>query len=322
MTSNWAPSATLASLRQRATILAAIRDYFAEQDVLEVETPQLSRHGITDVYLQNLECVFQGPGYPEPLSLYLQTSPEYAMKRLLCAGSGSIYQIAKAFRDDESGRLHNPEFTLLEWYRVGFDHHQLMDDMQALLSQIVDWQFERISYQQAFQRWLEFDPLSAPLGQIQQIAATQGLGDMALTEQDRDFLLQWLFSERIEPRFAEQKAMFVFDFPASQAALARLSETDNRVAHRFELYYRGIELANGFFELADANEQRQRFEQDNERRIQLGKPPMPLDEALLTALSHGLPSCAGVAMGIDRLVMLALQKQHIDEVVAFPLSRA
>ena len=323
MKTDWQPTADIETLRQRAQIMQQIRDYFAAQQVLEVETPQLSRFGVTDVYLQNLSCLFSGPGFAKQTPLYLQTSPEYAMKRLLCAGSGSIFTLCKAYRDDEVGRQHNPEFTMLEWYRTGFDHHQLMDDMQALLQPILATQtFLRISYQQAFMQYLQVDPLSAELSRLREIAARHGLADITVNETDRDFILQLLFSQQIEPLIAEQLPVFVYDFPASQASLARLSQQDPRVAHRFELYYRGIELANGFFELQDATEQRQRFEQDNAKRQALGMETKALDEAFLAALEHGMPMCSGVALGIDRLVMLALNKASIREVIAFPLDIA
>jgi lysyl-tRNA synthetase class 2 len=319
----WQPGASIHTLRQRSKYLAMIRGFFAERDVLEVETPQLAKHAVTDPHLFSFETEFVGPGNARGLSLFLQTSPEYAMKRLLCAGSGSIYQICKAYRNEEAGRLHNPEFTLLEWYRLGFNHFDLMDEMAELLVLVLGCQLpRRLSYQQAFRHYLDIDPLEATLSQLQERVRDLGIVDFATQETDPDVLLQLLFSHCIEPQIGQQSPCMIYHFPASQAALARIHVEDPRVAERFEVYYKGIELANGFHELADADEQRKRFEQDNAKRKILGYPPVIADETLLQALQRGLPDCAGVALGIDRLLMLAMDVANIDAAQAFSLSRA
>ncbi|WP_416306480.1 elongation factor P--(R)-beta-lysine ligase [Neptunicella sp. SCSIO 80796] len=319
----WQPGASLQTLQQRAKYLASIRAFFAERNVLEVETPQLAKHAVTDPHLDSFRTEFVGPGNAQGLSLFLQTSPEYAMKRLLCAGSGCIYQICKAYRNDEAGRLHNPEFTLLEWYRIGFNHFDLMDEMADLLTLILQCQTpQRITYQQAFQQYLDIDPLNATLTQLRQLVQQLDLADFARQETDPDTLLQLLFSHCIEPKIGQQSPCMVYHFPASQAALARINAEDKRVAERFEVYFKGIELANGFHELANANEQRRRFQQDNAKRQLLGYPAVIADESLLQALHYGLPDCAGVALGIDRLLMLAMDLPNIDAVQPFSLARA
>ncbi len=319
----WAPSATMAILKQRAKILADIRDFFAQRAVLEVDTPTLSHATVTDVHLQTFATHFVGPGYADGRALYLMTSPEFHMKRLLAAGSGSIYQISKVFRNEESGRYHNPEFTMLEWYRTGFDHIELMDEMDELLQLTLGCaSAERMSYQQAFISVLGVCPLSASMAELKVAAASLGLADIAEPEQDRDTLLQLLFSVGIEDKIGQSRPVFVYHFPASQAALAKVSTSDSRVAERFEVYFKGIELANGFHELDHAEEQLARFQQDNEKRRQMGLAEQPIDYHLIAALEHGLPPCAGVALGVDRLLMLALDCEHIDEVTAFPFARS
>ncbi len=251
------------------------------------------------------------------------TSPEFHMKRLLAAGSGSIYQMGKAFRNEENGRYHNPEFTMLEWYRVGFDHHDLMDEMDALLQMTLQiGSAERMTYQQAFLDVLSVCPLEGSMTELKQAAAKLGLSDIAEPEQDRDTLLQLLFSMGIEAKIGQHVPAFVYDFPASQAALAKINLNDARVADRFEVYFKGIELANGFHELDNPREQLARFEADNAKRIEMGLTPQPIDYHLIAALEAGLPECAGVALGIDRLIMLALGEDHIDKVTAFPFPRA
>lgn len=319
----WPPTATLPALRRRAELLALIRAFFAARDVLEVDTPTLATAGVTDVHLDNFVTRFVGPGMARGLDLYLQTSPEFHMKRLLAAGSGPIYQICKAYRNEESGRLHNPEFTMLEWYRPGFDHHQLMDEMAELLQAVLDCDSpERLTYQQAFTTTLGICPLSASLDELRRAGLGLGADDLIAREEDRDTLLQLLFALGVEPRVGQAVPCFVYHFPASQAALARLSPQDPRVAERFEVYFKGIELANGFHELSDAAEQRCRFEQDNRLRRGRGLPERPVDEYLLAALEAGLPDCAGVALGVDRLIMLAQGAERLEQVIAFTVTRA
>ncbi|MBU3824152.1 MAG: elongation factor P--(R)-beta-lysine ligase [Candidatus Oceanisphaera merdipullorum] len=323
MTAAWPPTATLDALQKRAKILTHIRQFFAERQVLEVDTPTMASAGVTDVHLHNFTTRFVGPGHGDGLALYLQTSPEFHMKRLLAAGYGAIYQLAKAYRNEEAGRLHNPEFTMLEWYRPGFDHLQLMDEMADLLQRVLAVAApSRMTYQQAFMDTLQVCPLTASLDELRSAGLGLGADDLLAIEDHRDTLLQLLFAVGVEPRIGQQVPCFVYDFPASQAALARISPQDPRVAERFEVYFKGIELANGFHELTDADEQRRRFEQDNQERAARGLKKRPIDEYLLAALNHGLPQCAGVALGVDRLVMLALGAKSLEQVIAFPVTRA
>jgi lysyl-tRNA synthetase class 2 len=316
----WRPTAGLESLRRRADLLALLRRFFAEREVLEVETPLLATGTATDVHLHSLSCLLESPEGPR--RLFLQTSPEFAMKRLLAAGSGPIYQISKAFRDGEVGRLHNPEFTLLEWYRPGFDHHALMDEVDALLGAVLSCpRGERLTYRAAFERHLGLDPHRATVAELASVATSQGIDLVGAAPTDRDGWLQLLMAVLIEPQFDPSRPTFIMDFPASQAALARIRPGDPPLAERFEAYVGGVELANGFHELADTVEQRKRFLVDLEQRRRAGLPAVPLDERFLAALEVGLPDCAGVALGVDRLLLLATGARDLTEVVAFPISR-
>ena len=319
----WQPTASMANLRRRSEVLAQIRQFFAERQVMEVETPCLSHHGVTDPYLSSFSTKFVGPGFADGQTLYLQTSPEYAMKRLLAAGSGCIYQLFKAFRNEEAGRYHNPEFTLLEWYRLGFDQYALMDEVEALVMAVLECQpCERLSYQQAFIRYVGLDPLNASREALNQAMEDAGLGNIAKAEEPIDTLLQCLFSAKVETQIGRERPCFIYHFPASQASLAKIDSQNPQVACRFELYFRGIELANGFDELTDEAQQRQRFIADNHRRAQLNLPTRALDEHFLAALAFGLPTCAGVALGIDRLLMLALGCDDIQQVLSFTIQNA
>lgn len=297
-------------LKARAAMVDRVRDFFAKRDVFEVDTPLLCPTTGTDIHIQSLQ-VLPGNG----VAGYLQTSPEFAMKKLLSKGSGSIYQIAKAFRGGEVGRLHRVEFTMLEWYRVGFDHFQLMDEVDALLGEILDVDVaERLTYQQAFKKYLDIDPHTASMDDLQACAVGQ-LGGVSPVNEDRDFWLQLLFSHGIEPKLGigyshasgKSRPTCVYHFPASQAALAKVVQEDGvEVAQRFEFYFQGVELANGYHELMDAQEQRRRFEADLAVRRRREMDLMAIDEDLLDALDNGFPDCAGVALGIDRLLMLSL----------------
>ncbi len=318
-TLDWQPTTSREVLIARAEMLSKIRDFFKSKKVIEVDTPALSQGTVTDVYLESMTscCNSVEDG---SRTLYLQTSPEFAMKRLIAAGSGCIYQICRAFRDDESGRVHNPEFLLLEWYRMEYDHFQLMSEMDELLGLVLGTKkAHKVSYQQLFMDYLQFDPLTASTDDIQHLVLKKING---LKLDDRDQMLQVLFSSLIEPSIAKNRPLMVFDYPASQSALARLSTSDQRVAERFEVYYRGVELANGFHELTHEGEQRQRFLNDNLQRKATGKEEKPLDERFLSAIGSGLPDCSGVALGLDRLLMLLLQKESIVEVMPFPINRA
>lgn len=322
---NWQPSASIKALRARAKVLETIRQFFAQRDVLEVDTPAMSQAAVTDVHLCVFSTEFVGAGYNpgEGQKLYLQTSPEFHMKRLLAAGSGCIYQMNKSFRNEEVGRYHNPEFTMLEWYRLGFTHVELMDEMSELLTLVLNTEPEqRFTYQGAFQQFLQIDPLTASMAELREAAKPLGVYDVVENEADRDTILQLLFCVGVESQIGHDVPCFIYDFPASQAALARISKADARVAERFEVYFKGIELANGFHELADGPEQLARFTADNCKRKTMGLPQQPIDHNLIAALTAGFPDCAGVALGIDRLVMLATGQQALSEVVAFPTPRA
>ncbi|WP_237132884.1 EF-P lysine aminoacylase EpmA [Pseudohongiella sp. O18] len=321
MSASWRPTASLDLLRQRASLLNCIRAFFAQRQVLEVETPLLSQATVTDLHLDSMVVELH-----DSKRRFLQTSPEFAMKRLLAAGSGPIYQICKAFRRDEAGQRHNPEFTMLEWYRPGFDDQLLMAEIEALVCTCAeqsdngssDWAvsgFERISYRDLFLSRLDIDPFAASDQQLIDLARQQTASDHLTLS--RDDALNLLMAVVIEP--ALQAPVFVTDFPASQASLAATELTDDghRVARRFELFIRGMEIANGYLELTDAQEQARRFAADNQRREQVGLPVQPVDEFLLAALASGLPDCAGVALGFDRLLMLISDRQRIAEVISF-----
>ena len=324
---DWRPRATRARLVQRAALLAHAREFFAARGVLEVDTPLVVNAPVSDVHIHcasvQLAALAGAPRAPPPH--YLHSSPEYAMKRLLAAGSGDIYQICHVVRGFECSRLHNPEFTLIEWYRAGFTLEALMDEVEALVRSLLGAAAsgragERLSYREAFSRELGLDPLSASVAQLQE--AAQPLGFRGDAHTSRDTWLELLMASRIGPRLGGNALTFVYGYPASQAALARLDARDPRTALRFELYCDGIELANGFHELAAAAEQRARFERDNAERRRRGLPVAAPDERLLAALEAGLPDCAGVALGFDRTLMLASGAAEIEEVLAFPTRRA
>ena len=254
--------------------------------------------------------------------LYLQTSPEYAMKRLLASGSGPIYQICKAFRDGEVGRRHNPEFTLLEWYRPGLGYLDLMSEVTALARvglQMPHLAEERVTYRDAFQRELALDPLSASDAEVVSVARDRVPGARRLDLDSREAWLDLILSALIEPTLGADKLTYLYEYPAGQAALARLDPTDARVAQRFELYHQGVELANGFSELTVAKEQRERLLADNQLRRGRAEEELPLDERFLACLAAGMPACSGVALGLDRLLMLLLGQTSLDQVIAFPL---
>ncbi len=397
MTNDWRPTASMEALRIRAEALSKIRTFFAERGVLEVETPLLASAPVTDLHLAALSTRYRGPGHDDGRLLWLQTSPEFAMKRLLAAGSGPIYQLCKAFRDGEAGSRHNPEFTILEWYRPGWDHHRLMDEVAELFDAVLrtshapsgsglvgrafmpcdppdeesppdpalacledsddvqsrnavdridpsgskqiplqeghvkppspqalkPGRAERLTYAEAFQRHIgsrsphrhRSDDLAHALRSFS-TSSPPDLGD------DRDSWLELLFSHVVEPELGRDGPTFVYDYPASQAALARIRPGPPAVAERFEAWIDGVELANGYHELTDPAEQRLRFEADLAARRDRGLPEVPIDTRLLSAMEHGLPDCAGVALGVDRLVMLAAGATRLDEVISFPIDRA
>jgi lysyl-tRNA synthetase class 2 len=312
--------ASFATLRLRAAMLAAIRAFFAARGVLEVETPALSPAGATDPAIESVIAQVRGLA---PRRQYLQTSPEFAMKRLLAAGSGDIYQLCRVFRDDELGRWHQPEFVLLEWYRVGFDERRLIDEVAELVAAACAAAGRapphpvRVSYAQAVEAALGVAP-AAPTAEL--AARLAGKGIDVPPGLSHDAVLDLAFGTLVVAGFEVGALTFVYDYPASQAALARLKPTTPRVAARFEAFSGGIELANGFHELTDAAEQRRRFVAERERRLANGQDAPPLDEQLLQAL-ESLPDCAGVALGVDRLVALATGQDNVADAMSFAHAR-
>jgi len=316
----WEPTASPAALRLRALLLTRARGFFAERGVLEVETPLLGASTATDPHIESLRTSVGGS------PRFLQTSPELFMKRLLAAGSGPIYQIARVFRDGESGPRHNPEFTLLEWYRPGFDHHALMNEVEEFLQVVLGLaEGERESYAEVFRRWVGADPHHAGASELESRAKTLGLHPVSSSGFSREDWLHLLMAEAIEPRLGIERPHFVYDFPLELKALARIrrgGKGEPDVAERFEVFVRGLELANGYHELTDASEQRQRFLADLESRRAMGRAETPLDERMLAALERGLPPCAGVALGFDRLVMIAASAPSLRSVLSFSFDRA
>ena len=312
---DWKPGASTEALRQRSELLSAIRNFFKQREVLEVETPLLCHGTTTDVFIQSFE-VANASG-----KRFLQTSPEYAMKRLLAAGSGPIFQVCKSFRQSESSRLHNPEFTMLEWYRPDFTMFDLMEEVELLMSVVTkERDIPRFSYRELFLNHLQFDPHVISSADLQAVAEKQ-MDLCGKDFSDTDYL-QLLMDKCIEPRMPS--SCFVYDYPVAQAALAKIEsdEQNQQVARRFELYAGGMELANGYFELTDADQQRARIEKDLLERKRLGLANYPMDEKLLAALGSGLPACSGVALGVDRLLMLITGNSSIEEVLAFTTDRA
>ena len=317
----WQPTASVKNLLTRAKLLTEIRRFFTDRGLLEVETPVLSEFGVTDVHLATFSTEFISPFGEQSKTLWLSTSPEYHMKRLLAAGSGPIFQVGKVFRNEEAGNRHNPEFTMLEWYRPHFDMYRLINEVDDLLQQILECPpAESMSYQFAFQQYVGLDPLSADLSELVEKAEKHQL--MGAENESRDTLLQFLFSTVVEPQIGQEAPVVVYHFPASQAALAQISSEDLRVAERFEFYYKGLELANGFHELSDAREQLRRFQQDNLQREKMGLPVRVIDTRLLAALQAGIPNCSGVALGVDRVLMIAMGTGSIKEVISFAIDNA
>lgn len=315
---DWTPTAGRAVLELRAQLLERSRAFFAERGVLEVETPVLGRATATDPHIDSVSLALGGE------RLYLQTSPEAAMKRLLAAGVGSIFQIAKVFRAGESGRRHNPEFTLLEWYRPGLDHHALMDEVSELLTAVVGAPpAECASYESLFREHVGLSPHGTRAGELADAYRELGLPDVSgARDLTREDWLNLLMAQAVEPELGFDTPLLVYDYPVELAALARIRSGRPPVAERFEVYYGGMELANGYHELTSAAEQRERFSADSARRRTLGKEEVSSDEPMLAALEAGLPPCAGVALGFDRLVMIAAGAENIRDVLSFAFERA
>jgi lysyl-tRNA synthetase class 2 len=312
---SWRPTAQPGSLQARARLLRNIREFFFDKGVMEVETPLISKAGNTDPEIQSIRTDNGG---------YLRTSPEFALKRLLAAGCGDVFELGRVFRSGESGRNHNPEFTMLEWYRTGFTYHQLMDEVASLVrhcgqGKFDQWPQQKLSYKQLFLKYTGLDPFTADEKELRARAKDHGVDDIELS---RAQWLDLLLCVVIQPTLPGECLTFVHDFPADQAALARVRPGNPSIAERFELYVGPVELANGYQELTDAREQKQRFDNENMQRESSGKDVYEIDNHLIDALEHGLPECAGVALGVDRLLMVLCGAGSINEVTAFPFSRA
>lgn len=319
-TLNWQPTATIETLIRRNQIIQKVRQFFTERCILEVQTPTLSNFAITDLHLSSFKTTFFATAQANSgTEMALITSPEYHMKRLIASGSGPIYQICHCFRNQEQiGVHHNPEFTMLEWYRVHFDMMQLINEVDDLLQAILDCESaDKMSYQSIFQKYAQLDPLTCSLEELSDKIAELELG-FDCADSDADTLQQIIFSLHIQPKLGLERPLVMYHFPASQAALAEISIEDHRVANRFEFFYQGIELANGFQELTDVEEQKERFELDNLKRKESNLPQETIDPYLLDALPM-MPNCSGVALGLDRLILIALRLSSLKEVMSFNL---
>ena len=322
--SGWEPTATRDALRLRAAFNRLVRGFFEARGVLEVETPVMSLAGNTEPNIASFALTFSGRTDGAPRTRWLRTSPEFALKRLLAAGVGDCYELGRVFRDGEAGGRHNPEFTMLEWYRVGWDHLRLLEETVALVRAALalvgrDASPVTITFRELYWQHLQLDALTADVETLR-----RALGDVRVDPEGltRDDWLDLLMTHRLQPMFGNDVLLAVHDWPASQAALARIRADDPPVAERFELYLGPLELANGYHELRDAEEQQARFERDGRVRAQRGLPAIPMDGALLSALGHGLPDCAGVALGVDRLLMALLGTPRIADVLAFDFAHA
>ncbi|MEQ1557328.1 MAG: EF-P lysine aminoacylase EpmA [Methyloglobulus sp.] len=323
--SEWQSACSLELLRLRAQTLQKIRRFFMDRSVLEVETPLLGQAVGTDPNLSFFTSEYHYP--PMQKKMFLQTSPEFAMKRLLAAGCGSVYQICKAFRNEESGRFHNPEFTMLEWYRVDFGLSELMAEVEELMALLFEHQglqpTQRVSYQSLFQQYTGLDCLDFCYEDYVAYVQNSGLFDaIALCGHDHAVWLDFIFSHGIQPHLGESAFLVVYGYPACQSSLARINAENPLITDRFELFLKGVELGNGYYELNDALEQERRFDQEIALRERLQRPAAIKDERLLGALAQGLPDCSGVAIGLDRILMLLSNSPTIDDVLAFPVSNA
>ena len=320
---DWKPTANLKALRLRADLYALLRRFFAERGVLEVETPVMSSAGNTDPNIESFALRFDGPRAAGEATRWLRTSPEYPLKRLLAAGVGDCYELGRVFRNGEAGKRHNPEFTMLEWYRVGLDHHQLMDEVSELIKSALTLAGRRAtvretSFRQLYQDKFGFDPMLAPEDQLRSPLQVYAIDPAGLT---RDDWLDLLMTHLIQPTIPTSRILLVYDYPASQCALARVRPGDPPLAERFEVFLGPLEVANGYHELNDAAEQRQRFDADLARRRARNASMPGVDERLLAGLPK-LPPCAGVALGVDRLLMALMGTEKIADVLAFPFDRA
>jgi len=326
MTADWRPTATFDALRQRAALNATLRDFFARRGVVEVETPVFSAAGNTEPNIAPFALEFSGRTDGGPRTRWLRTSPEYPLKRLLAAGFGDCYELGRVFRDGEAGGRHNPEFTMLEWYRVGWDHRRLAVETAELVNAALalvgrEATLVETTYRDLYHDRLGIDPMTAGDAELRAALGEVQVDPAGLI---RDDWLDLLMTHRLQPEFPGDRMLAIHDWPATQCALARLRPGDDgiAVAERFELYLGPLELANGYHELADAAEQGARFERDAGVRQRRGDVVPPVDRHLLDALGHGLPDCAGVALGVDRLMMSMLGTGRIADVLAFDFFRA
>ncbi len=325
MLQDWQPTCSLELMRLRAQMLADIRRFFADRSVLEVETPLLSHSVGTDPQLAFFTTEYCLP--PQRQTLFLQTSPEFAMKRLLAAGSGSVYQIGKAFRNGEAGRFHNPEFTMLEWYRVGFTLSQLMDEIADLIETLFIGRLlpetKRVSYQELFVSFTGLDPLVFSYQDYCAFAKGCGLSEAVdICGHDHAMWLDFIFSHKVQPHLGDNAVCMVYGYPACQSSLAKINKDNAQITERVELFINGIELGNGYYELTDAEEQNNRFDKELTIRQQQNLPASVKDEHLISALKSGLPECSGMAIGLDRLLMLLSDSASIEDVLSFPIRRA
>ena len=319
MVERWRPVCDLTLLHSRAQMLIKIRSFFQQRSVLEVETPLLCHATGTDPQLD-----FFSSNSIQNQTMFLQTSPEFAMKRLLAAGSGSIFQICKAFRKGESGRFHNPEFSILEWYRVDFSLHQLMDEVTELLSEVCAVEtVKKISYVELFEQVTGLNPLKFCQKDYASYASENALIEgVSLCGDDYSMWLDFIFSYKVQTTLNDYPLCLVYDYPAIQSSLARLNKENPAIADRFEVFINGVEIGNGFFELADSKEQNTRFDKENISRKSKGLEQVEKDELFLEALAAGLPNCSGIALGLDRLLMVMTNSEYLDNVLAFPFERA
>ena len=326
MLNEWQPTCSIEILRLRAQVFDDIRRFFSARAVLEVETPLLGYSSGTDPQLDFFTTDYCSP--PLQHTLFLQTSPEFAMKRLLAAGSGSIYQICKAFRNGESGRFHNPEFTLLEWYRVGFTLPQLMDEIAELMGVLFNGHrvlnpTQRFSYQEIFQRYTGLNPLEFSYQDYCAYARDNHMPEaVSICGYDHALWLDFIFSHNVQPQLGENAVCMVYGYPACQSSLARINEYNSQITDRVEVFINGIELGNGYYELTDAKEQGRRFDEEITIRQQRKRPVAVKDKHLIAALEAGLPECSGMAIGLDRLLMLLANSATINDVLNFPIHRA
>ena len=320
---NWQAGMSWEVAQERNKFNQRIRSFFNERDIAEVETPLLCQGTITDLHIDTFSTKYNFLDNEEK-SVFFQTSPEFAMKRLLASGYGDIFQLCKAFRDEPHGQHHNPEFTILEWYRLGYDHFDLMKEVEAFLQYTLKCEAaEVISYQAIFIKHTGIDPLMTTIEHLKEFLSHKNKLDDWLVDIDNiDTLLQFIFAECIEVCIGQEAPCFVYGFPRSQASLAKINKDDKRVADRFECYFKGVELVNGFNELTDVKSQRNRFDDDNQLRKNANMIEKPIDENFIAALQHGLPSCAGVALGVDRLFMIFMGISDIKSVLSFNITNA